>query len=129
MTQYHPYCLDCDSSHHYDNDCSDASALQEVCRQAAALAVFGDLLKAIGSHSADYNSDPVVYLNDNRNAYRIDFDWFAKHAGHRIRVRNEYLHVLEECGARFGCDHCGSQSRRCRRLWLHDGDHAEERDK
>jgi hypothetical protein len=119
-TSYAPYCLDCDSEHYLD-DYRDVASLQTVIKQAKSLAALAPLMADLHSTWAD----AAFYLNHQRD--RIDFAWFAKHAEHRLTVRDEYGKCVEECGEYFPCGACGHR-KRCMRLAGHDGDHDENRD-
>jgi hypothetical protein len=53
--------------------------------------------------------------------------WFAKHAGHRVVVRDEYGGIMGDCGSWFGCDVCGHKGKRCVLPEGHDGEHSDKR--
>lgn len=53
-------------------------------------------------------------------------DWFAEHAGHKIRAKNEYGDLSGTCGTTVDCDRCGSRGR-CGGDPGHDGDHVPRR--
>lgn len=58
----------------------------------------------------------------------IDCGWFAEHAGHDLRPKNEYGKVSGMCANDATCSSCGHFFT-CNRDRDHDGDHSPKYDK
>lgn len=110
-TDWNVHCIDCNDTHTFNdaNHCDDD--MVAICKHAAAIAALAPLL-----------SDTRHVDIQLRTAYgRIDVQWFARHAGHRLAPISEYGHLMGQCSGRVTCS-CGS-SKRCALDVVHDGDH------
>lgn len=99
------FCVDCQESLGIDN----ANHRDELMRW---LVLQRDVIAAIpGWLSVEYDD------------YRIDTQWFAKHAGHRLSPRDEYGYLDTQCRDDSICAHCGHRGH-CLLEDGHEGEHA-----
>jgi hypothetical protein len=108
-TSWDIYCLDCDavadvSSNH---DPIRQNELQPLIEHATAIAALAPLLlDANGWELLTYGSSPT----------RAPVEWLASHAGHRLRMRNEYGEIEGQCRKKVRCEHCGQVQYGCCKL-------------
>jgi hypothetical protein len=70
-----------------------------------------------------FRPDARVNLYDTHDMrYAVRAGWFAEHAGHTLKPRNEYGHWAGQCSEYVKCS-CGS-TQRCKGKSGHDGEHS-----
>jgi len=109
---WHIHCLDCRETHGFDEAHHCDVEMAALCRHAAAIAALAPLFADPGLGHMD--------LGLQTSYGRIDPDWFARHAGHRIVPIDEHGGLLTQCAVYVDCA-CGS-SRRCTLTAGHGGD-------
>jgi hypothetical protein len=112
-TDWNIKCLDCDDTHYFnDANCCDEE-MAVLVKHAAAIAALRPLVSEFGRRG--------YTLELSFSHGRVDVDWFAAHAGHRLAPISEYGHFMDQCHEYVECV-CGSM-KRCTRLPGHDGPH------
>jgi hypothetical protein len=109
-TDWNVHCLDCKSTHKFDDANHMDDVMASLCTHAAAIAALAPLLA---------ESRHVQLVVEHHGG--VDAAWFVTHLGHRLVPISEYGDILGQCAEYVVCG-CGSSSR-CTRAYGHDGDH------
>ena len=120
------YCLDCESSHGFQDTNHEDKLMRELCKIGPSLARLREIWKPI-EKLRNY-AEPLITLNSNRYGYALSLEWWETHGNHRLVARDEYGRNDDECAEQFTCPKC-KHSKWCRRSKGHKGQHNEERDK
>jgi len=110
-TDWNVHCLDCKSTHTFDDANHQVEAMAVLCKYASAIASLAPLVR----------ENPNVLELRLGHYGEIDVFWFADHHTHRLIPINEYGAILGQCVEYVDCG-CGSR-RRCTLDHGHDGAH------
>jgi|SRR5262245_9707713 len=106
---YHVFCVDCQSRH----DFNDANHREGLMRH---FVTHRDAIAAIAPLLAATNGD----LELKTYYGHVDASWFVAHAGHELRVIDEYGKIDGNCPRRVNCAHCKTE-RWCTLSFGHEG--------
>jgi hypothetical protein len=113
-TDWNVHCLDCKSTHRFDDANHQDELMLALCRHADSIAALAVVLE-----------DPVLkgYLLLKFDYYgTVDASWFRKHLGHQLLPINEYGLLLQQCYEKVECSEC-SALHNCVLELKHDGPH------
>lgn len=105
------HCLDCESTHTFDDANHRDAEMAELCKHASAIAAIAPTISALDCLGMELRT----------RFGRINTSWFSEHAGHRLVPINEYGALLGQCPEYVECT-CGSHQR-CTLAADHDGVH------
>lgn len=108
-TDYHVFCVDCQSRHDFNDSNHQAPLMRRLIAHAPAIAALAPLLEATGGD-----------LSLGTSYGQVDASWFAAHAGHELRVIDEYGKLDGGCVRRVRCPSCPSEHW-CRHPHGHSG--------
>jgi hypothetical protein len=117
-TSYDVHCRTCDEAHGFFDTDRQEALMADLIRCAPLIAACAPFERAMGR---DYPSPRLRF--DGERYGSISAEWFEKHLGHDLAVRDEYGGFSDECCEWFRCPSCGHQER-CRKPQKHDGEHA-----
>lgn len=114
-TDWNVHCLDCKSTHTFDDANHQLDLMLALCRHAEAIAGLAELVADIGTD---------IELKTYWGA--VDPGWFRFHLGHQLLPISEYGDVYGHCTERVRCcdkPTCHTYSK-CTQLAGHIGDHT-----
>lgn len=106
---YHVYCVPCCSRHDFNDANHQAPLMRHFIRHRDAIAALAPLL-----------SETHGDLTLGTHFGQVDASWFQAHAGHELRVIDEYGRIDGQCERRVPCEHCKTEHW-CQRPFGHDG--------
>jgi hypothetical protein len=109
-TDWNIKCLDCNVEHGFDNANHQDELMWTLIKHAGAIGALAPLL-----------AEPRADVEFRTYWGRLDAQWFAEHATHRLVPISEYGHLATQCQEYVTCE-CGSM-RRCALDQAHEGAH------
>lgn len=108
-------CLDCDVGLGLHGNHQDAQAA-DIARDANKLAAVGELVPDLIVHG----DDTYEFSDETSRDARFPVAWFVQHRGHKIRARDEYGLIFNQCREDVQCDRC-NHTRPCNLTSGHPG--------
>jgi hypothetical protein len=116
-TDWNVHCLDCKSTHHFDDANHQVDLMLALCKHADAIAGLQGLMANVG----------VCTIELRTMWGLVDVGWFHTHKGHTLRPISEYGDLLGECRERIVCACCKASSQSCTLPDGHEGEHRRTR--
>lgn len=125
---YDVYCLTCHERLGLQDCNHQDEEMATIARLAPALATLARAVNAFLELAYKEPKNTIgIRVEGGWSDLTIPLSWFLKHEGHTLTVRDEYGHLIDECGTYYTCGACQSR-KNCRRNKGHEGEHLDKRD-